>query len=128
MHRPLVIRSFAGFLLSLMAIVVLLLTGILGTQAQTNLLVWSQVQDVLPQTVDFTSVFMVDQNNAWVAGTNEEYVYIAKIGWDGTQWKLLKEAPLQQGTTYKLSIISDDNIWATGGPTDGSTGIMHYDG
>src|SRR5947209_4530043 len=108
MHRPLVMRPFAGFLLVLMATVVLLLTGILGTRAQTNLLGWSQVQDVLPQD-DFSSVFMVDENNAWVAGTSEDYVYVAKIGWDGKQWKRLKEAPLQQAMTYKISVISDDN-------------------
>lgn len=97
----------------------------LPAQAQSGNKVWSYVFNT--PLAYLGSVFMTDQNSAWVVGGEDNYSYVAKIHWDGSNWQTSNEAYLQNTHIGKISVISDNNIWATGG-TDKSDGILHYNG
>ena len=66
---------------SLVALVILLvvaLSGAGGTRAQDSKLVWAQIKDVLPAGLSMTSVYMSDENAAWVGGDVQTHKRLAR--------------------------------------------------
>jgi hypothetical protein len=78
---------------------------------------WSQVRGLVPEESYLGEVFMVDQANAWIAGSvlvNSQLVSrIYKLQWQQGRWSVVYSHDFEQAIDH-LVAISDNNVWVVG--------------
>src|SRR5262245_896142 len=102
------------------------------TQAQADSRVWSQVAGEGSGTFDYNGVFMVDDNNAWIAGRTGTEGILAKFEHHAGIWS---QAFIQYFRAPLNSVVAtpDKRVWAAGdnglivrADTDG-TQVRHWE-
>ena len=87
--------------------------GATHAHAQHELEIWSQVAGVIPGTADLTSVFMLDTQNAWVAGYEGHEGRAYRISMQGPRWGMVATYSLR-APVRGISAVADNNVWAVG--------------
>ncbi|HUP28276.1 MAG TPA: hypothetical protein VM409_07565 [Chloroflexia bacterium] len=95
-----------------------------GALAQGDRTVWAQVAGAVPSSIDLNAVFLVDSDNAWVAGgTADGSGRACKLERRAERWSSLPCAQLRSGLT-SIVALPDGSAWAVGG----SNLVAHYTG
>jgi hypothetical protein len=94
-----------------------LLAGTRDTQAQADRLVWAHAGVGLSDQVYLSSVFMVDENNAWAAGNEMIGTNLVgsayKLEWGNGRWQVASRQTFRD-SIYSIVAVSDSNVWAVG--------------
>jgi hypothetical protein len=109
----------------LLTIITMLAVGALviggqNTQARSNPPVWGLVANVIPTTSKLTNVFMLDENNAWVAGSDGSRGKVYKLQVAGGNWRLVDSHDFPS-PVLSLAAVSDNNVWVVG-----DTGLLAH--
>jgi hypothetical protein len=84
-------------------------------QAQADSPTWGLVDSIVPNNASLNSVFMLDQNNAWVAGADGNSGKAYRLQFSAGSWHLLQSETATFSTpAHSLVAISDSNIWLVG--------------
>src|SRR6478672_6580117 len=90
-----------------------LMAGAQGGKAQSDPPVWGLVAGVVPATVSLNTVFMVDQNNAWVGGADAGSGELYRLQFANNAWHVIERQSFQQAV-LALSAITGDDVWVVG--------------
>ncbi|MDQ6693233.1 MAG: hypothetical protein M3014_02255 [Chloroflexota bacterium] len=98
-------------------LIVALATGLQKSSAQENKLVWAPITSGIVDRVDFSGVYMVNSNDAWISGIGigggPTQGALYQVGFNGSRWQTVSRQVFNR-PILALSVVTDTNVWAVG--------------